>query len=64
MLPQPRCRLLQLAGEAHDVDQRRPEVVGDDVGEALDFVVGRLQVRRAGPHLLVEAVVGVGQFGV
>ena len=40
-------RALQLGGEAHDVDQRRTQVVADDVGEALDLVVGALQVDRA-----------------
>ena len=38
-------RGLQLAGEAHHVDQRRAQVVADDVGEPLNFLVGALQVR-------------------
>ena len=38
---------LELGREAHDVDQRRAQVVADDVGEALDLVVGFLEVGRA-----------------
>ena len=38
------AQFLQFAGEAHDVDQRRAQVVADDVGEALDLLVGLLQV--------------------
>ncbi len=36
----------ELAGEAHDVDQRRAQVVADDIGEALDLVVGAGQRLR------------------
>ena len=42
---------LQLAGEAHDVDQRRTQVVADDVGVALDLLV-RLPQLRLGLALL------------
>ena len=35
---------LQLAREAHDVDQRRAQVVANDVGEALDLLVGLQQL--------------------
>ena len=37
----------ELGGEAHDVDQRRAQIVADDVGELLDFLVGALQVGGA-----------------
>ena len=44
---QPFLGRLQLGGEAHDVDQRRAEVVTDDIGEALDLFVGALEIGRA-----------------
>ena len=41
------AQFLELAGEAHDVDQRRTQIVADDIGEALDFFVGLAQVGGA-----------------
>ena len=41
------AQFLQLAGEAHDVHQRRAQVVADDIGEALDLVIGFAQVGGA-----------------
>ena len=38
---------LELGGEAHDVDERRAQIVADDVGEALDLLVGLGQVGGA-----------------
>ena len=37
----------ELGGEAEDVDQRRAQIVADDVGEALDFFIGALEVGGA-----------------
>ena len=39
--------LLQLAGEAHHIDQGRAQVVRDDIGEALDLLVGAAEVLSA-----------------
>ena len=41
------AQFLELAGEAHDVHQRRAQIVADDIGEALDFVVGLAQIGGA-----------------
>ena len=41
------AQFLELAGEAHDVHQRRAQVVADDIGEALDLVIGFAQIRGA-----------------
>ena len=55
---------LQLAGEAHDVDQRRAQVVGDDVGEALDLLVGAAEVGGALAHALLEAGIEGGDLAL
>ena len=49
---------LELAREAHHVDERRAQVVADDVGEALDLVVGRLQVGDALGDQAFQVLVG------
>ena len=41
------AQFLEFAGKAHDVDQRRAQIVADDVGEALDLVIGLAQVGGA-----------------
>ena len=41
----------EFAGEHHDVDQRRPQIVADDIGVALQFIVGLSQVRFGVPLL-------------
>ena len=46
--------ILQYLRKRVDVPQRRPEVVGDGVGERLQFLVGRGQLRRALLHTLLE----------
>ena len=60
------AQLLELAGKAHDVDQRRTQVVADDVGEALDLLVRLLQVGGALVDGGLEIGVHVAQlpFGV
>jgi hypothetical protein len=57
-------RLLELAREAHDVDQGRAQVVGDDVGEALHLGVGAHQVLGALLDPLLEARVEAPQLAV
>ena len=60
------AQFLELAGEAHDVDQRRAQIVADDIGEALDFVVGLAQIGGAlvDRGLEIEVVVAQLGFGV
>ena len=60
------AQFLEFAGEAHDVDQRRAQIVADDIGEALDFVVGLAQVGGAlvDGGLEVEVVVAQLRFGL
>ena len=60
------AQLLELAGEAHDVDQRRAQVVADDIGEALDLLVGLAQVGGAlvDGGLEVEVLVAQSRFGL
>ena len=41
------AQFLEFAGEAHDVHQRRAQVVADDIGEALDFFIGLAQIGGA-----------------
>ena len=57
----PRDRI-ELAGEAHHVDERRAQVVADDVGEALDLVVGVLQLADTIGDDRLEVLVGVAQL--
>ena len=57
------AQLLQFAGEAHDVDQRRTQVVADDVGETLDLVIGFAQVRGTLVDRGLEIEVVVPQLG-
>ena len=60
------AQFLEFAGEAHDVDQRRAQIVADDVGEALDFVVGLAKVGGAlvDRGFEIEIVVAQLRFGV
>ena len=60
------AQFLEFAGEAHDVHQRRAQIVADDIGEALDFVVGLAQVGGAlvDRGLQIEIVVAQLRFGV
>ena len=60
------AQFLQLAGEAHDVHQRRAQIVADDVGEALDLVIGFAQVGGAlvDRGLEVEIIVAQPGFGL
>ena len=60
------AQFLELAGEAHDVDQRRAQIVADDVGEALDFVIGLAQIGGAlvDRGLEIEIVVAQPCFGL
>ena len=60
------AQFLQFAGEAHDVHQRRAQVVADDIGEALDLVIGFAQVGGAfvDRGLEIEIVVAQLRFGV
>ena len=60
------AQLLELAGEAHDVHQRRAQIVADDIGEALNLVVGLAQVGGAfvDRGLEIEVVVAQPGFGV
>ena len=60
------AQFLEFAGEAHDVDQRRAQIVADDIGEALDFVVGLAQIGGAlvDRGLQIEVVVAQPRFGV
>ena len=60
------AQFLQLAGEAHDVDQRRAQIVADDIGEALDLVVGFAQVGGAlvDGGFEIEIVVAQPGFGL
>ena len=52
---------LQLGGEAHDVDERGPQIMADDIGEALHFGVAFLQIRGAFGDALLQAAVGGGE---
>ena len=58
---------LELAGEAHDVDQGRAKIVADDIGEALDFVIGAGEVGGALDHrafkIGVEQVKAIADAG-
>ena len=47
-------RLFEFRREPHDVDERRAEVVTDDIGVALEFVVGAREIARARRHALLE----------
>ena len=58
------AQVLELAGEAHDVDQRRAQIVADDVGEALDLVVGFAQVGGALLHRGFQVEIVVAQLGL
>src|SRR5258708_3660428 len=59
-------QLLEFAGEAHDVHQRRAQIVADDIGEALDFVVGLAKIGGAlvDGRLEIEVIVAQRRFGV
>ena len=57
------AQFLELAGEAHDVDQRRAQIVADDIGEALDFVVGLAQIGGALVDGGLEIEIVVAQLG-
>ena len=56
------AQFLQFAGEAHDVDQRRAQIVADDIGEALDLVVGFAQIGGALVDRTFEIEIIVAQF--
>ena len=60
------AQFLELAGEAHDVDQRRAQIVADDIGEALDLVVGLAQIGGAlvDGGFQIEVVVAQLRFGL
>ena len=60
------AQFLELAGEAHDVHQRRAQIVADDIGEALDLVVGLAQIGGAlvDGGLEIEIVVAQLRFGL
>ena len=45
----------KLARETHDVDERRPQIMRHDIGEALDLLVRPGEVLGALPHPLLEA---------
>jgi hypothetical protein len=55
--------LLEFGSVAHDIDQGRAQVVADDIGEALDFLVGPGEFEGADADLVfqtrVETVEGV-----
>ena len=56
------AEIFQLGGEAHDVDQGRTQIVADDIGEALDLVVGFRQVGGAVLDDTFEVLVGGGKL--
>ena len=56
------AQFLQFAGEAHDVHQRRTQIVADDIGEALDFVIGFAKVGGALVDRGLEVEVVVAQL--
>ena len=60
------AQLLELAGEAHDVHQRRAQIVADDIGKALDLVIGFAQIGGAlvDGGFEIEIVVAQLRFGV
>ncbi len=60
------AQLLELAGEAHDVHQRRAQIVADDIGKALDLVIGFAKVGGAlvDGGLEVEVVVAQSRLGL
>ncbi len=60
------AQFLEFAGETHDVHQRRAQIVADDIGEALDFVVGLAKIGRAlvDRGLEIEVIVAQHGFGV
>ena len=53
----------ELAGEPHDVDQRRAQIVRHDIGEALDLLVRPPQFRCPLAHPLFERGVGLFDLG-
>src|ERR1700722_442898 len=60
------AQLLEFAGEAHDIDQRRAKIVADDIGKALNFVVGLAKIDGAFIYrgFQVEVVVEQLCFGL
>ena len=60
------AQFLELAGKAHDVDERRAQIVADDIGEPLDFVVGFAKIGGAlvDGGFEVEIVVAQSCFGL
>ena len=48
-------RGFEFGGEAHDVDQRRAQVMADDIGEALDLLVCAGQVGGTVRDLILQA---------
>lgn len=57
------AQFLELAGEAHDVDQRRAQVMADDIGEALDFFIGLSEVAGAFLDDGLEIEIVIAQLG-
>ena len=59
-------QFLQFAGEAHDVDQWRAQIVADDIGEALDLVIGLAKIGGALVDGRLEIEIAVAQpcFGL
>jgi hypothetical protein len=60
------AQFLEFAGKAHDVHQRRAQIVADDIGEALDLVVGLAKIGGAlvDRGFEIEVVVAQQGFGV
>ena len=54
-------RPFQFGGEAHHVDQRAAQIVADDIGEALDFVIRAGQIGGALGNLLLERIGEIAQ---
>ena len=58
------AQLFKLSGESHNVDERRTQVMADDVGETLDLFVGLFEIGCAEFDNALEVGVGGGELGL
>ena len=56
-----RPQSLQLCGEAHDIDERRPQIVADDVSETLNLFIGAFERRRSLGNRLLKIGIRLGK---
>ena len=53
---------IKFARKTRDVDQRGSKIVGDDMGEALNLLVGAREIRGAMFHTLLEFRIDFGDL--